>query len=124
MEQAVKKLQDEITGSQNNPYIQVIGNFLIQHVQANPECVEKIMEKGKSISKSLEAMKNEALKKQSNGMAMLTDAEGYAIVLKYFGIDGNPVPMNAIGSPGKSTSTPQMQFERENSFHVTLDEFL
>lgn len=114
MEQAVKKLQDEITGSQNNPYIQVIGNFLIQHVQANPECVEKIMEKGKSISKSLEAMKNEARKKQSNGMAMLTDAEGYAIVLKYFGIDGQPVQ-----------AAQTIQSEPEVSrFDVKLDDFM
>ncbi|MCA4756305.1 Cas9 inhibitor AcrIIA9 family protein [Mycolicibacterium fortuitum] len=114
MEQAVKKLQDEITGNQSNLYIQVIGNFLIRHVQANPECAEKIVDKGKSIVKSLEAMKNEAQKKQSNGMAMLTDAEGYAIVLNYFGIDGQPIQ-----------SVQAIQPEPEVSrFDVKLDEFM
>lgn len=114
MEQAVKKLQDEITGSQNNPYIQVIGNFLIQHVQAHPECAEKIVVKSKSIAKSLEAMKSEARKKQSNGMAMLTDAEGYAIVLKYFEIDGQPVQ-------AAQTIQPEPEVSR---FDVKLDDFM
>ncbi|WP_181469955.1 Cas9 inhibitor AcrIIA9 family protein [Paenibacillus sp. MDMC362] len=110
----MKKLQDEITSSQNNPYIQVIGNFLIQHVQANPDGAHKVMDKEKSISKSLEAMKKEAMKKQSNGMAILTDAEGYAIVLKYFGIEGKPVK-----------TVPVIQPEPEVSrFDVKLDEFL
>ncbi|KOR88761.1 Cas9 inhibitor AcrIIA9 family protein [Paenibacillus solani] len=90
MEQAVKKLQDEITSSKRNPYIQVIGNFLIQHVQAHSDSAEQILAEGKTIAKSLEAMKKEAMKKQSNGMAMLTDEEGYAIVLNYFGINGQP----------------------------------
>jgi len=117
MEQAVKKLQDEIAGSQNNPYIQVIGNFLIQHVQANPGTAEKILENGKSIAKSLEAMKNEARKKISNGMAMLTDEEGYAIVLKYYGIDGQHIqPVRAV-----QDVRPEPEASR---FDVKLDDFL
>ncbi len=123
MEQAVQKLQDEIAGSQNNPYIQVIGNFLIQHVQANPGNAEKILENGKSIAKSLEAMKNEARKKQSNGMAMLTDAEGYAIVLKYFGIDG-PAAAVPQSTPAQVPTTQEIKPDPAPRFDVKLDDFL
>lgn len=120
----MKKLQDEIASSKSNPYIQVIGNFLIQHVQANPDCADKILDKSKSIAKSLDAMKAEARKKQSGGMAMLTDAEGYAIVLKYFGIEGQPVP--AVPQP---VPTP-VQINQETKtvpaprFDVSLDDLL
>ncbi|MFE0394732.1 hypothetical protein ACFW4G_03530 [Paenibacillus lactis] len=124
MEQAVQKLQDEIAGSQNNPYIQVIGNFLIQHVQANPGCAEKILENGKSIAKSLDAMKSEARKKQSNGMAMLTDAEGYAIVLRYFGIDGQPAAAAPQSAPAQVSPTQDIKPDPAPRFDVKLDDFL
>lgn len=95
LEDAKKKLQAEINAGQNNTYIQCVGQFLLQYIDNNLEAAEKILAKDKTLAKSLEEMKSEARKKATNGFAVLTDAEGLAIVLKYFGITGS-VPSTKI----------------------------
>lgn len=121
MQEAINKLRVEMDGNKDNSYIQVIGDFLLQHIEANPDCAEKITAGDKSIAKSLDAMAAEARKKQHNGIAMLSDSEGFSIVLKYFGVDGDPVPTN---TPMDKRASLQTRPEIESSFHVSLDEFL
>ncbi|WP_188068626.1 Cas9 inhibitor AcrIIA9 family protein [Brevibacillus brevis] len=118
---AIAKIKAEIDGNKSNPYIKVIGDFLIQHVEANPDQAEKVMAADKTIGKSLEAMKNEAKKKQQSGMAMLTDAEGFAIVLKYFGVKGAPVSAPA---PVPPATKPIEQTASASDFDIKLDDFL
>ncbi|KEQ22858.1 hypothetical protein [Paenibacillus tyrfis] len=83
--EAIVKIKSEMEANKDNAYIQYIGQFLLQRIEANPDDAAKLASKDKTIAKSLEAMKSEAKKKQKNGMAMLTPDEGLAIVLKYFG---------------------------------------
>lgn len=112
MDEAGKKLQAEITGSNNNPYVNVIGEFMIKHIEANPVDADKIMAADKTIAKSLDAMKAEARKKAVNGMAMLTDAEGFAIVLKYFGIQANtPMRLEVAKAPSDTRSMFDVKLE-------------
>ncbi|ASJ54882.1 hypothetical protein BP422_15690 [Brevibacillus formosus] len=118
---AISKLKTEIESEKKNPYIKVIGEFLIHHLEANPDQAEKVMAADKTIGKSLEAMKAEAKKKQQNGMAMLTDAEGFAIVLKYFGIEGAPASAPTVTVP---TPKPIEQPASASDFDIKLDDFL
>jgi len=115
MQEAINKLRAEIEKNKTNPYIQVIGEFLIKHIEANPDSAEKVLDADKTIAKSLEAMKNEARKKQHNGMAMLTDTEGFAIVLKYFGMQGEPAPFK----PDQHSPEPE-----KPNFDVKLEDLL
>lgn len=110
MDDAIKKLQAEISASNSNAYVKLIGNFLVSFLKSNPEEAGKFMAEGKTITKSLDAMNTEAKKKAVNGMAMLTDEEGFEIVLKYFGID--------VKQP------KAMQSEESAGFDVSLDEIL
>jgi excinuclease UvrABC nuclease subunit len=116
MQEVVSKIKAEME-KEKNPYVQVVGGFLLQHLDKNPHDAEKILVQDKTIQKSLEAMKKEAEKKKVGNCAVLTDAEGFAVVLKYFGIDGQvvvpeaPVPM---ATPSKTSS----------DFDVKLDDFL
>jgi hypothetical protein len=87
MQAAIEKLIDEIQKN-NNPYVQVIGRFLIDHVNANSSSAEKILANDKTIIGSLDEMRKEAEKVKVNNCAVLTDQQGFAIVLEYFGIDG------------------------------------
>lgn len=121
MENAVKKLQDEISSSNKNPYVKVVGEFLIQHIQANPSEASKIMVADKTIAKSIEAISAAARKKAVNGMAMLTDAEGFAIVLKYFGISGR-VAVKAAPEVAKEI-LPDRPSDKP-SFSLSLDDVL
>lgn len=121
--EAVAKIKTEMDGNKNHPYVQVIGQFLLGHIQANPDDSSKIMDAEKTIAKSLDAMKAEAQKKQHNGMAMLTDAEVFGIVLKYFGMKGSRiVAPEAVASV--ATIPQERTLDSAEKFDVKLDDFL
>lgn len=88
--EAINKIKEEIKNG-NNPYITVIGEFLINHLEVNPGAAESILNKDKSIIQSLGEMKKVAEKKKVGNCAILTDEEGFAIVLKYFGIESQVI---------------------------------
>lgn len=122
LEKAILKLQSEI-GKGNNPYITVIGEFLIQHIKSNPAAAEKIMQADKTIAKSLDAMKEAAKKKAVGGCAMLTDQEGFQIVLKYFGISGHVSVPSMVHVEGKAM--PEIKpVTKDIDFNVSLDDFI
>ncbi|MHB1167053.1 MAG: hypothetical protein ACYC4E_00155 [Carboxydocellales bacterium] len=117
IENAITKLKTEIEQSKNNPYIQIVGGFLLQHLDANPQDAEKIMAADKTISKSLDAMKKEAQKKKVGNCAVLTDQEGFSAVLKYFGIDGI-IPATV------TTPKPVVEAQPANDFDIRLEDLL
>lgn len=108
LKEALEKLQVEITAHPKNKYAAVVGGFMMDRIRDHPEDAEKVMVEGKTIAGSLDAMKAEAKKNQANGVGVLTDEEGFAIVLGYYGII-RPQP-EAIPAP--------------RSFDVTLDDLL
>ncbi|MBY0054112.1 hypothetical protein H7K32_21095 [Brevibacillus agri] len=122
---AIAKIKAEMDGNKSNPYIKLVGDFLLGHIEITPGAAEKIMAADKTIAKSLDAMKAEARKKQHNGMAMLTDVEGFAIVLKYFGIEGQPVAVAtpAVPMPASTTNAASLK-PVVPGFDVKLDDFL
>lgn len=123
MKNAIIKLNAEIDANKSNPYVKVIGDFLKAHIGANPQDAEKIVVAEKTVIKSLDAMKNEAKKNQSNGMAMLTDAEAFAVVFKYYGIEGQAAisPAPVVPSPDHVKNITQKASSR---FDISLDELL
>ncbi|WLR54306.1 hypothetical protein LC048_17930 [Mesobacillus subterraneus] len=118
LEKANAKLKGEMTTNNKNPYIQVVGNFLLQHLESHPAGAGKILAEDRTIAKSIEAMRKAAEKKKIGNMAVLTDAEGFAVVLEYFGIDGQPVKVEA---PAVSSVNPE---KASDDFNVSLDDFL
>lgn len=114
--EAIVKLNAEIEANKKHPYIQIIGQFLISHINANPNDAIRLMAADKSIEKSLKAMESEARKKQHKGMAILTDAEGFAIVLKYFEIGTQAASSNFVPSSDPVTAAPE--------FDVKLEDFI
>ncbi len=88
MDQAMDKLRDEMAKKPDNSYIQVIGEYITTYLLTHPAAAPAIMAEGKTIEGSLLAVKETARKKQHNSVAVLPDAEVYAEVLKYYGIEG------------------------------------
>lgn len=124
IEQAKTKLQAEMDGAKDNAYVQFIGQFILKHVEAHPEDAEKILTEGKTIAKSLDAMRTAASKKKVGNVAMLTPIEGFTVVLEFFGIkkqlnmaDFIPATVTAASAP---TPTPQPA----SDFDVSLDAYL
>ncbi|QOS77932.1 hypothetical protein JNUCC31_25020 [Paenibacillus sp. JNUCC31] len=86
IQQALQKLQQEMSAKSKDAYVQHVGSFLTGYVRNHPEHAAFVLTDGKTIIGSLNAMKEEAKKKQSNGVGVLSDQQGFEIVLKYFGV--------------------------------------
>ena len=110
---AIRKLESEMEQNKNFSYVQAIGNFLLQHLESNPAAAEKIMAEGKTIKGSLAELKKEAQKNQVEGCGVLTDEEGFAVALKYYGIDA------AAPAPA-----PAVEKKPAAEFNVSLDDLL
>ncbi len=111
---ALAKLRSETDQNINNPYIQVVGGFLIQYLESNPAAAEKILATDKSISESLDEMRKAAEKKKVRNCAVLTDQEGFNIVLKYFGIT------ELVLAP----SSPAIEQKSSDNFNISLEELM
>lgn len=120
MVEAIKKLKDEMK-KEKSSYVQVIGKFLLQFIEANPDEAEKVLAKGKTIAGSLSEMEKEAKKQKVGNVAVLSDREGFAAVLKYFGIIGKvPAPPLVAAAPAEVNPVVSSPM----NFDVSLEDFL
>ena len=97
--EALEKLQKEIE-SQDNAYVKYIGEYLLNYIKNNPKYAENILVEDKTILGSLKHMEKEARKKAKDGMAILTDEEGFKTVLDYYEIKENP-ELRVVGAQKK-----------------------
>lgn len=104
IQQALQKIQAELAEKPNDKYAQVIGGFLMKHLREHSEHAQYILTEGKTITGSLNAMREEARKHQKNGVGVLTDEEGFAVVLKYYGINPHGTVPAAAAAPKITTS--------------------
>ena len=118
---AIEKLQSEMTQNKADIYIHVVGGFLLQHLAENPQDAEKILTVDKTIGKSLDEMKREAGKKKVGSCAVLTDKEGFAIVLKYFGITTTPKTARVAAPIARADPAPT---KPEINFDIKLEDLL
>jgi hypothetical protein len=122
LEKAIEKLKAEMEKNKDS-YVQIIGNYLEQYIKLHPEEAEKILGEGKTIAKSLDEMTNAVRKKAVNGRAMLTDQEGYEIVLKYFGINGQ-ASVSTMAHVEAKVMPEIKQAIKNIDFDVSLDDFI
>lgn len=85
MEKALLKIRKEMEENKDQ-YVKVIGDYLINYINKNPDTANSFCAEGKTIKGSIAVMKEEARKQQKGGVAVLTDEEGFKIILDYFGI--------------------------------------
>lgn len=107
VENAVRKINLEIE-EKNNQYVIAVGNFLKEYLEMDPAAAEKVLEEDKNITKSISEMKKVAKENAVDGVGVLSDAEGFEIVLKYFGIE----------------AVDPAEAKQESAFDVKLDDFL
>jgi hypothetical protein len=123
VQKAIEKLRSEMDSNRSNAYIQAVGQYLINHVDTSS--AEKILKADKSIAKSLDAMRSEASKKKVNNCAMFTPEEGFAIVMKYYGISGTPTVQTApISRPAPAAPAPAPIAAKVDDFDLKLEDLL
>lgn len=126
-QEAVSKLKTEIDQNKSNSYIQVVGDFLLIHLDKHPQDAEKILANDKTIAKSLDEMRNLASKKKVGNCAMFTPAEGFAIVMKYFGIESAidiTAPAAVVDPKPVVSPNPKPKAKSAVDFDVSLDDFM
>ena len=122
IDQAIEKIKAEMAANGNNSYIQAVGSMLMQHLTDSPVSAERILTEGKTVTGSLVEMQKEARKKQVGNCAVLTDQEGFEIVLQYFGIElvagVPPIPVS------RTVAVTVKENKLNTSFDVSLDDLL
>ena len=120
--QVIQKLQAEMDQHSANPYVQAVGTMMQQcNLEISNEALEDILSGKKTLLSSLEAMRKEAEKKKVGNCAVLTDAEGFAIVRMYFGIVGDPV---TVAVPVQTAPVQCKPVKPSTDFDVSLDDLL
>ena len=109
---AMDKIRDEMAKGKGR-YVQVVGEYLTDYLHRHPEAESAILQKGKTIAGSLEAMKAAARKEAVDGCGVIDDETGFRIVLEYFGIKKEPdvlsTPANVLKeTPNVLKETPEM----------------
>ena len=116
---AIEKIRSEMTKNASNSYIQVVGEFLLQHLENSPRDAEKVLIADKTIGNSLVEMRKAAEKKKAGNCAMFTPQEGFEIVLKYFGIEAVSV---AAPKPAQTEVKPKPI--ADDDFDIKLEDLL
>jgi len=123
LEKAIKKITDEMEANKSNSNIKVIGDFLVRQLKLSNGGAEKVLQGGKTIIKSIDEMSKVAKTKAVKGCGMLTDQEGFGIVLKYFDIKFTPVTASPL--PIKIAEEPVAPIAQNKKpdieFNVELD---
>lgn len=115
--QAIEKIKAEMEENKNT-YTEIIGNYVIQQIQVNPQVAEAVINKEKSLTGSLEAMRKEALKVAINGMSMLDDKQIFKIIRDYFGFENIQTNIHEQ-VPIKVTKEV-----KDDDFNVSLNDFI
>lgn len=115
--QAIEKIKSEMEENKN-PYTEIIGNYVIQHIEINPQSAEPIVSEEKTLAGSLEEMKKEALKVKQGDVAILTDEQGFKIIRDYFGFEN--VQQNIYSSAEAKEEIKAT----DDDFNVSLNDFI
>lgn len=96
LDKAMEKIRAEMAEKTDNPYVQTIGKMLMAHLEERPEHADALLAENKTILKSLDVMRRYAQNIQVQGVAVVPDEVGHAIVLQFFGCwDGAPIEIPA-----------------------------
>lgn len=98
LEQAIAKIEAEIKESKE-PYVKFIGQYMIDHIKGTPTDAAAIMKNGKTVTGSLAFMKEKARKNATGGCAMFTPDEGFAIIMEYYGLQGDAIVTKSQETP-------------------------
>lgn len=120
LEQAIAKIRAEMEANKSDAYVQGAGTLLIRYLGVHPAASEKVLAKDVTLKKAVQAMEAEAKRRAvgvSNGrVCWMSDEEGMAIVLEYFGIQATPAETHAPLEAAVHKST--------SAFTVNLDDLL
>lgn len=119
-EEAKKQLREEMEKSKD-PYIKVIGEYILQNIEVNKKTAELIVEGKKSLEDSMKVVKAVAREKAVNGCAVMEDEEVFKLVRKYYEFDG---VQTQIAAEVREETPKKKDNVIYPEFNVSLEDFL
>lgn len=128
IEKAIEKIKYEIN-KDKNPYMKIIGNYVLSQIEINPSSIESIADGSKNLKGSLKEMEKEAKKRAVGNVGILTDEEGLTIVAKYFGFEITQISADEAINKSNAIDYKMKKDEKHANkpdveFNVSLDDFL
>lgn len=125
IEKAIEKIKAEMEADKSG-YTQVVGKYLLQQIEINKGAADKIVNEGKTIKGSIQEMTKEAKKNASNGCGVLTDAEGFSIVARYYGFEAvqDKILEVEVDQIKEDFKVDQNVKRNNTDFNINLDDLL
>lgn len=101
IQDAIIKINAEIQADPADMYLEAIGHHVIDAC-ATEQAAAAILAEGKTLKGAMSEVRAAAQKKAKGGVAVMRDEDVYAIVDKYFGIEGAPAPAPAPAPAAKA----------------------
>lgn len=119
MEEAIKKINDEVQKNHSNTYLVMVGEHIIDCITTE-EAAEQVLQGGKNLQGCLSYIQGEARKKQTGNVAVIDDVTVYRWAREYFGLEtAGQKPHLELVKP----QTPASKEEHKKSKHLSMDDF-
>lgn len=106
---AVEKINQEMQKRPDDPYVEIIGHYIIDRCGLDADCERKAAEEKKTLEGAMKAVQEAAKKKAVNGCAVLTPDAVFGEVDKYFGFAADELAqaraMRSIGAVSAPVET-------------------
>ena len=124
IEEAKKKVNDEMK-KYKNCAPKIIGGYLLNQIEINPKCAEKIIAGEKTIKGAYDAIKSEAKKKTQSGYYCYEGEEGYkeftASINKYYDFECVQIEVGEVIAPAvQEIEKPK----KKAKFGVSIEDLL
>lgn len=120
IEKAIEKINAEMQKKPNNKYIEIIGQYIIDRCE-DQDVANKVAADGKTLNGAMDAVIKKARAAKDGNMAVLTPAEVFGAVDKYFGITEDPAAQyKAIQGSMPATPAPAPA----KKVNLSLEDFL
>ena len=125
LNKAIEKIKSEVENNKKQ-YIKLIGDFIIDHLTKNPSDAEKVLNEDKTLVKAFNKVREAASKVQVNGCGIVSDADGFKIVLEYYEISGEPTNFNPLQDKDNQVSEQKDNVIKLHNkrFDADLDDLL
>lgn len=97
----ISRFEAECDKKPNSTVLRVLCEHMADYLHTHPGAAELIKD-DKTLDGAIDKMKAAAKKSAANGVGVLSDEEGFAIVHSYFGIDAPEEQMETISYAAKA----------------------
>lgn len=118
---AVEKINQAMQKRPDDPYVEIIGHYIIDRCGLDADCEKKAAAEKKTLAGAMDAVKAAAQKKAVNGCAVLTPDAVFGEVDRYFGFPADELAQARAMRSAGAVSAPAETAAQAAPAAVSLD---